>query len=136
MYSHIGESSESFGISFVWLLIVKYITSLSSQSISQYFQSKYRPSGSMLSISQNVRVCVCSLLRYHLSIFSPPLPEIGCSKCLDIQNPWGKVMVKRVSDRKTLPKKGCKIATQKKMFLGEFCLTEQDFFCICVSHYI
>ena len=37
-------------------------------------------------------------------------------------------MVKMVSDRKILPKKGCKIATQKKMFLGEFLLTEQDFF--------
>ena len=54
----------------------------------------------MLSISQNVRlfvcpsVClsVCSLLRYRLNVFLPPLPEVGCPKFLEIRNPWGKVM--------------------------------------------
>ena len=30
-------------------------------------------------------------------------------------------------DLKTFTNKGCKIAAQKKFFLGEFCLTEQDF---------
>ena len=66
--------------------------------------SKHRPSGPMLSISRNVRLsvcpcvrvsacpCVCSLLRYHLAVFLPPLPEVGCPICLEIQNPWGKVM--------------------------------------------
>ena len=58
--------------------------------------SKHRPSGSMLSISQNVRRCVClsvcSLLRYQLNIFLPPLPEIGCPKFVKIQNPWGNIM--------------------------------------------
>ena len=48
--------------------------------------SKHRLSGPMLSISQNVRLCVCSLLRYRLTVFLPPLPEVGS------QNPWGKVM--------------------------------------------
>ena len=56
----------------------------------------------MLSISRNVRpsvcgvsvVClsVCSLLRYRLNVFLPPLPEVGCPKFLEIRNPWGKVM--------------------------------------------
>ena len=62
--------------------------------------SKHRPSGPTLSISRNVRlsvclsVCpsVCSLLRYRLSIFLPPLPEVGCPIFLEIRNPWVKVM--------------------------------------------
>ena len=66
--------------------------------------SKHRPSGPMLSISRNVRlsvcpsvslsVClfVCSLLRYRLAVFLPPLPKIGCQIFLEIRNPWGKVV--------------------------------------------
>ena len=62
--------------------------------------SKHRPSGPMLSISQNVHICVClcvclsvcSLLRYRLMVFLPPLPEIRCPIFLEIRNPWGKVM--------------------------------------------
>ena len=58
----------------------------------------------MLSISRNVHmyvcVCVCvfvclcvwSLLRYRLTVFLPPLPEVGCPIFLEIRNPWGKVM--------------------------------------------
>ena len=61
-------------------------------------------SGPMLSISRNVHmfvclfVClsfclfVCSLLRYQLTVFLPPLPEVGCPIFLEIRNPWGKVM--------------------------------------------
>ena len=52
--------------------------------------SKHRPSGLMLSICQNVYMCVClwvclfvclcfcSLLRYRLAVFLPPVPEVGC----------------------------------------------------------
>ena len=62
--------------------------------------SKHWPSGPMLSISQIVHMCVCvfvcvyvcSLLRYRLTVFLPPLPEVGCPLFLEIQNPWGKVM--------------------------------------------
>ena len=62
--------------------------------------SKHLPSGPMLSISQNVRlsvrlcVClsVCSLLRYSLNVFLPPLPEVGCPILLEIQSPWKKIM--------------------------------------------
>ena len=50
----------------------------------------------MLSISRNVCLsvcpCVCSLLRYHLIVFLPPFPEVGCPIFLEIRNPWGKVM--------------------------------------------
>ena len=68
--------------------------------------SKHRSSGPMLSISRNVRlfvrlfvhpsVCpsVCSLLRYHLNVIFPPLPQVGCTIFLEIRNPWGKVMEK------------------------------------------
>ena len=56
----------------------------------------------MLSISRFVRlsvgVCVCpsvcSLLRYRLTVFLPPLPEVGGPIFLEIQNSWGKVMEK------------------------------------------
>ena len=58
--------------------------------------SKHRPSGPLLSISQNVRLCVCpcvcSLLRYRLNVFLPPLPEVGCPIFLEIRNPLGKVV--------------------------------------------
>ena len=55
---------------------------------------------SMLSISRNVHmfvclsvcVSVCSLLRYRLTVFLPPLPKVGCLTFLEIRNPWGKVM--------------------------------------------
>ena len=32
------------------------------------------------------------LLRYRLTVFLPPFPEVGCPIFLEIQNPWGKVM--------------------------------------------
>ena len=66
-----------------------------SQTVSYVF-SKHRPSGPMLSKSGNVhlsvRLSVCSLLRYRLNVFLPPLPEVGCQIFLEIRNPWGKVM--------------------------------------------
>ena len=40
----------------------------------------------------SVRVSVCSLLRYRLTVFLPPLPEVGCPIFLEIRSPWGKVM--------------------------------------------
>ena len=58
----------------------------------------------MLSISRNVRlsvcpsvrvsvcVSVCSLLRYRLTVFLPPPPEVGSPIFLEIRNPWGKVI--------------------------------------------
>ena len=45
-----------------------------------------------LSVRLFVRLSVCSLLRYHLNVFFPPLPEVRCSKFLEIQNLWRKVI--------------------------------------------
>ena len=36
--------------------------------------------------------CVCSLLRYRLNVFLPPLPEVEYPIFVEIRNPWGKVM--------------------------------------------
>ena len=44
------------------------------------------------SVCPSVCLCVCSLLRYPLTVFLPPLPEVGCPIFLEIRNPWGKVM--------------------------------------------
>ena len=71
--------------------------------------SKHRPSGPMLSKSKcpsvcpSIRLCVrpfvCSLLRYRLTVFLPPLPEVGCpiffrdSECLGKSNgkKWSQI---------------------------------------------
>ena len=37
-------------------------------------------------------ICVCLIMRYRLNVFLPPLPEDGGPKCLEIRNPWGKIM--------------------------------------------
>ena len=82
------------------LLPCSYPGMINNDTQSIYFRwtktfSKHQP---MLSISWNVRPCVhvfvCSLLRYRLNVFLPPLPEVGCPKFLEIRNPWGKVMVR------------------------------------------
>ena len=90
--------------------------------------SKQRPSRPMLSISRNVRLCVrlsvclsvCSLLRYRLTVFLPPLPKVGCTIFLEIQNHWGKSNGKKWSNMWTfLFGSGLKSFT---VFLCWFCL--------------
>ena len=44
------------------------------------------------SVRPYVHLFVCSLLRYCLNVFLPPLPKVGCPIFLEIRNPWGKVM--------------------------------------------
>ena len=44
-----------------------------------------------LSIRPSVCLSLCSLLRYRLNVFLPPLPKVGCPIYLEIWNPWGKV---------------------------------------------
>ena len=60
----------------------------------QYFQSIGPLGRCFLYIDLSVRqfVCVCSLLRYRLNVFLPPLPKFGCPIFLEIRNPWGKVI--------------------------------------------
>ena len=83
--------------------------------------SKHRPSGPMLSISQfvglSVCLCVCSLLRYRLSVLLPPLPEVGCPIFLEIRNPWGKSNGKKWSHIWTFLLESClKLLHKKKVF--------------------
>ena len=76
---------------------------------------------SKMSVCPSVCLSVCSLLRYGLNVFLPPLPEVGCPKCLEIWNPWGKVMKEVVSHLTTFTYKGCKITTYIYIFFfGEF----------------
>ena len=81
----------------------------------------------MLSISRNVclRVCVslCSLLRYLLNVFLPPLSEVGCPIFLEIRNPWGKVMERSgLRFEIFLFGSGLKLPNKKKVFFADFAL--------------
>ena len=59
--------------------------------------SENRPSGSILSsqvsVHVSVRWCVC-LFTFEVLFkrLLPPIHEVGYPKCLEITNPWGKVM--------------------------------------------
>ena len=44
-----------------------------------------------MSVCPSVRPCV-HFLRYRLTVFLPPLFEVGCPIFIEIRNPWGKVM--------------------------------------------
>ena len=93
--------SQGLNITFILIFICRKVGVKSHHTLgiktsdSAYF-SKHRPSGPMLSISRNVCLFVClslcSLLRYRLNVFLPPLPEVGCPIFFEIRNPWGKVM--------------------------------------------
>ena len=72
-----------------------------------------------------VFVClsVCSLLRYSLTVFLPPLPEVGCLIFLEIRNPWGNVMERSGLIFEHFFWKWSKIAAQKKIsFLADVAL--------------
>ena len=83
----------------------------------------------MLSISRFVHMCVCVSVCVSFCVFTfevpfkrlfAPLPEVQCPKYLEIRNPWGKVMERSGLRFENFTNKGCKIAMQKKLFLGEF----------------
>ena len=75
-------------------------------------------------LSVRVSVCLsfCSLLRYRLNVFLPPLPKVGCPIFLEIWNPWGKVMVRSGLTFEHLVWKWYKIEARKKVFFCFFCL--------------
>ena len=57
--------------------------------------SKHRPSGPILSISRNIRMCVCLSVRHtffslRLTVFLPPLPKVKYSNCLVFGILWEK----------------------------------------------
>ena len=48
-----------------------------------------------LVVAMSVCLCVSLMSLFMWYIFRPifpPLPEVGCPNCLEIQNPWGKVL--------------------------------------------
>ena len=83
-------------IDFEGIFVLVTITFWCCFSFGDISFSKHRPSGPMFSISRNVLLCVCvsvcSLLRFRLNIFLPPLRKVGCLNVLEIRNPWGKVL--------------------------------------------
>ena len=84
----------------------------------------------MLSIGQNVhlsvcpcvRLSVCSLLRYRLNVFLPPLPEVGCPIFLEIRNLWVKVMERSGLRLEHLCLEVELNRQKKKFFLADFAL--------------
>ena len=79
------------------------------------------------SVCQCVCVCVCSLLRYRLTVFLPPLPEVGCPIFLEILNPWGKVMERSGLRYEHFCLKLSKIAAQIFFLLSHFFTFEVPF---------
>ena len=72
-------------------------------------------------MSVHLSVCpfICSLLRYCLNVFLPPLPEVGCPKILEMRNPWGKINRRKLSPiSKLLLMKGVKSPQTKKFVFG------------------
>ena len=90
-------SSEQFWDNFKkwsYLFIYFFLTSISAKSSCIILENfSHNPFLSSSSPKFDcLCVCVCSLLRYRLTFFLPPLPEVGCPIFLEIRNPWGKVM--------------------------------------------
>ena len=68
-----------------------------------------------LSVCLFVCPSVCSLLRYRLNVFLPPLPKFKCPIPLEIRNPWEKVMERSGLRFEQFFWKWSKIAKQKKI---------------------
>ena len=51
-----------------------------------FYKSKFPSASPCVCLSE------CSLLKYSLNVFLPPLPEVGCPIFLEIRNALGKVM--------------------------------------------
>ena len=65
---------------------------------------------------------VCSLLRYRLTVFLPPLPEVRCQIFLEIRNPWGNVMERSgLTFEHFLFGNGLKSPCKKSFFFCWFC---------------
>ena len=70
---------------------------------------------------------VCSLFRYHLNVFLPQLPKVGCPQFLEIRNPWGKVMDRSGLRFETFINKGVKSTRKKYCFWANFDLLSRIF---------
>ena len=66
---------------------------------------------------------VCSLFRYSLNVFLPPLHKVECQIFLEIRNPWGKVMERSgLRFKHFMFKSGLKSPRKKKLFFADFAL--------------
>ena len=81
-------------------------------SISRNVRLYFRPS-----VYPSVRLFVCSLLRYCLNVFLPPLPEVGCPNIFRDSKSLGKSNGKKWSQIGTfLFGSGLKSPPKKKCF--------------------
>ena len=93
-----------------------------TNSGSQFF--KHRPSGPMLSMSQNVLMFVCvfvclsirHIFSLHFTVFLRPLPEVQCPNFLNIPIFFEKVRERSGPDLKAFAQKGFKITSAKMFF--------------------
>ena len=111
---------------FVWVFIFQFMSCMNKDSMFSEFvvcSSSFQViSGPMLSICVSVCLSVSSLLRYCFTVFLPPLPKVGCPKCLEIRNTGGKVMERgSLRLKKKILLINCvKSPRQKKSFLQIF----------------
>ena len=103
-----------------------------------YIFSKYRPSGPMLSISRNVRLCVsmsvcpyvCPCVHFEVTFkyLFVPTSKSWMSKVFRNLESFRKHDKEKWSQtRKIFLLKDVKLPHKKSFFLGKFCFTEQHF---------
>ena len=93
------------------LCLVQRVVTASALWADAFYKSK------CASVRPSVHLFVCSLLRYRLNVFLPPLPKVGCPIFLKVQNPWGKSYGKKWSQIGTfLFGSGLKSPNKKKSF--------------------
>ena len=77
-----------------------------------------------MSICLFVGLSICLSVRHtfslQLTFFMSPLPEVQCPNCFDIQNPWGKVMIRSGFRFEHFWSKMVKHCRRKKSFLKHF----------------
>ena len=75
-----------------------------------------------------------SLLRYRLSVFLPPFPEVGCPIFWEIRNPWGKVIERSgLTFEHFLFGSGLKSPRKKKFFFADFALVHPPMASVLLS---
>ena len=71
------------------ILLVLYSEGVSSLMVLQYYCS------TMFCIDNKLNKCrYKNICMYRLNVFLHPLPKVPSANCLDIRNPWRKVMEK------------------------------------------
>ena len=97
--------------------VVQHVFKASALWADAFYKSKCP------SVCLSVCVSVCSLLRYRLTVFLPPLPEVGCPIFLEIPNPLGKVVERSGLRCDLIWFENCqKLPRKKKFFFADFAL--------------